>query len=173
MPFKDVENTDTQPLVNNPYGGNQRPLTASEKLVNTIYRATVLIGSIYYLHTLELYVTVLRSPKISHSWFKIGLATSIAILFVKFYVEIFMGKLNKKTVNYKNFRQSTHFIMFLLLLASVAFHISLWPAFGMQTVFIMTVIGYGILVQISLLLPIYVQNIGGVVSLTLFIQQYV
>lgn len=98
---------------------------------------------------------------------------SLAILFVKAYVEMFAGKMQKKQVNYQNFRQSTHAIMFLLLLSSVAFHVSLWPAYGWQTVAIMMIIGYGVLLQFSLLVPTYVQNIVGFIGITFFIQEYV
>mmetsp|Transcript_8844 Transcript_8844/g.9787 ORF Transcript_8844/g.9787 Transcript_8844/m.9787 type:complete len:179 (-) Transcript_8844:226-762(-) len=178
MPFKDVEN---EPLVNNPYSNNNgepdyyRPLSKSEKIGNAIYRVAVLGASLYYLHTIEFYKDVLRSPKIGHEWFKVGLAASTAILLIKFYVEIFEGKMNKKAVNYTNFRQSTHCILFLVILASLSFHIALWEQFGgLQTIFIMCIlVGYGVLVQVSMLIPIYVQNVGGFVLLTLFIQQYV
>lgn len=84
-----------------------------------------------------------------------------------------MGKLNKATVNYENFKQSTHSIMFLLFLSSVAFNTALWPVYGWKTLFIMTVIGYGLLIQLSLLVPSYAQNVLGFVLMTFFIQEYV
>mmetsp|Transcript_13280 Transcript_13280/g.19536 ORF Transcript_13280/g.19536 Transcript_13280/m.19536 type:complete len:175 (+) Transcript_13280:168-692(+) len=171
--FKDLE-SERQPLVNNPYGGQDVTQSASEKILNGLYRVVVLFASIYYLHTLEFYATVLRSPKVRHEWFKIGLAASIGLLIIKFYVEIFMGKINKATVSYKHFPKSTHSVMFLLLLSSVAFNTALWPAYGLKTLFIMTVvIGYGILVQLSLLVPTYAQNVMAFVLMTFFIQEYV
>jgi hypothetical protein len=63
--------------------------------------------------------------------------------------------------------------MLLLLLSSISFHVALWPAYGWQAVFIMMLVGYGILLQFSLLVPTYVQNIVGFVGMTFFIQEYV
>lgn len=88
------------------------------------------------------------------------------------YVEIFAGKIQKKKVNYENFRQSTHAAIWLLLLASVAFHVALWPAYQWKTVAIMIIIGYGVLLQASLLVPTYVQNAVGIIAMTFFIQEY-
>lgn len=170
MTAADVER---QPLVNNPYNENGQYASISQMVFDKLYRSIVMGGSLYFLHTWEVYHTVLRSPKVLHEWFKIGLAASVAILFVKAYVEMFAGKMQKKQVNYQNFRQSTHAIMFLLLLSSVAFHVSLWPAYGWQTVAIMMIIGYGVLLQFSLLVPTYVQNIVGFIGITFFIQEYV
>mmetsp|Transcript_6377 Transcript_6377/g.10578 ORF Transcript_6377/g.10578 Transcript_6377/m.10578 type:complete len:174 (-) Transcript_6377:34-555(-) len=171
---RDIESTDTQPLVNNPYssssGGGQ---INTQTLFDKAYRIAVFGGSIYILHTWEVYATVHRSPKVQHEWFKVGLAASIAVLFVKAYVELFAGKIKKQTVNYKNFRQSTHAIMFLVLLASISFHVALWPAYEWQTLAIMTLFGYGVLLQFGLLVPTYVQNIVGFVLMTFFIQEYV
>lgn len=96
-----------------------------------------------------------------------------AILSLKAYIELFAGKIKKQTVNYKNFKQSTHAIMLLILLSSVSFHVALWPAYGWQAVAIMMLVGYGVLLQFSLLVPTYVQNIVGFVGMTFFIQEYV
>ena len=73
-------NTDVerQSLVNNPYStnGNAQHLQGL-KVADKIYRIFVLGGSLYFLHTMEVYATVLTSPKVRHEWFKIGLAASV------------------------------------------------------------------------------------------------
>ncbi len=97
----------------------------------------------------------------------------LGILFVKAYVEMFAGKLQKAKVNYENFRQSTHTVLFLILLSSISFHVALWPAYEWQTVVIMMLVGYGVLLQFSLLVPTYVQNMVGFIAMTFFIQEYV
>ena len=73
MPAVDIESRERQPLVNNQYAAN----SPGQDLFNKLYRAAVLGGSLYYLHTLELYATVLTSRHVQHEWFKIGLAASI------------------------------------------------------------------------------------------------
>jgi hypothetical protein len=188
MPAVDIESRERQPLVNNQYAAN----SPGQDLLNKLYRAVVLAGSLYYLHTLELYATVLKSRHVQHEWFKIGLAASVgewhlclfdssimltdpkllAMLFVKFYVEIFAGKLQRRTVNYTNFRHETHAMLLLMLLSTVAFHLSLWPAYGSKTLVIMTVIGYGVLLQFTLLVPTQVQNAVGFIAMTFFLQEY-
>uniref|UniRef100_A0A7S1D8F6 Uncharacterized protein n=1 Tax=Cyclophora tenuis TaxID=216820 RepID=A0A7S1D8F6_CYCTE len=168
--MRDVE-SDKQPL-NNPYSLPRDDEMSPNHPVNVIYRVGVLGGSLYFLHTWSVYDTILHSPNVRHEWFKIGLAASIALLAVKGYVEMYEGKLNKKTVNYNNFRQSTHAIMLLFTMATIAFYVAIWPAFGWQSVPIMTILGYGILLQFALLVPTYVQNIVGFVLMTFFLQQY-
>lgn len=76
--MKDVED-DTRPsLIENPYSaaGNPHELGPYHP-VNLLYRIGVMGGSLYFLHYWEVYSTVLRSPKVGHEWFKIGLAASI------------------------------------------------------------------------------------------------
>lgn len=74
MVRRDVEST--QPLMpDNPY--TRGPPSAAEQVFNKMYRAVIFFGSLYFLHTWEVYATVLRSPKVSHEWFKIGMAASI------------------------------------------------------------------------------------------------
>ena len=83
-----------------------------------------------------------------------------------------MGKIQGQTINYANFRQSTHAIMLLILLASLSFHVALWPSYGAKTVFLMGIVGFGVLLQFSLLVPTYIQNAVGVILLTFFLQEY-
>lgn len=87
-------------------------------------------------------------------------------------MEMYEGKLRKQTINYKNYPQSTHSIMVLFLLASISFNIAIWPAFGVLSLAILTIIGYGLLLQFALLVPTYVQNIVCFVLLTFFLQEY-
>lgn len=65
-----------QSLINNPYSGNEQYSTA-QKLADKLYRIAVIGGSLYFLHTWQVYATILRSPKMNHEWFKIGLAASV------------------------------------------------------------------------------------------------
>jgi hypothetical protein len=49
----------------------------------------------------------------------------------------------------------------------------LWNAYGgAKTIFVLSVLGYGILLQASLLMPTWLQNAVTFVALTFFIQQY-
>ena len=96
----------------------------------------------------------------------------IALLGVKAYVEIFEGKLNKKTVNYENFRQSTHAAIALFLASSLAYHIALWPHYRWNSIIVLSVAFFGVILQFLLLVPSWVQNIVGFVGLTFFLQEY-
>lgn len=128
-----------------------------------------------------------------------------AILFIKAYVELYAGKIQKKQVNCefaplqhwyqpllagflllnsisplmraaapftdKNFKSVTHTVMTLLLLTSVSFHLSLWPAFGFKSFAVMFFVGMFTL-NFCLLMPTYIQNLTAFVLLTFFLQEY-
>ena len=83
-----------------------------------------------------------------------------------------MGRHKKVKVDYKTFPQSTHAVILLILLASLSFHIALWPVYGAKTLLIMGMVGFGILLQFALLVPTYIQNGVGFVLLTFFLQEY-
>lgn len=96
---------------------------------------------------------------------------TVALLFVKGYVEMYAGKLKKQKVSYKTFPQSTHAAIILILLSSLAFHIALWPAYGAKTMLIMFLFAM-FLLQFCLLFPTYVQNFVAFLVLGFFLQEY-
>mmetsp|Transcript_18909 Transcript_18909/g.28746 ORF Transcript_18909/g.28746 Transcript_18909/m.28746 type:complete len:186 (-) Transcript_18909:1598-2155(-) len=141
--------------------------------VNVLYRLLVISISIYFLHKFEVFHQIMRGEKVDHLWFKIGLGASIAISVIKCYMEMFEGKMKKKKVEYENYKTATHSVMALFLLASFSFHKSLWGQFGGGwTILINFAFGFGILLQFTLLVPTYVQNIVTFVGLTFLIQEY-
>jgi len=91
---------------------------------------------------------------------------------IKAYVEIYEGKINKKTVNYKNYRNITHAVMILIMFSTVAFNVALWPHYGWNSPLILGICFFGVILQFVLLVPTWVQNAVGFVGLTFFIQQY-
>ena len=95
----------------------------------------------------------------------------LAILFIKGYVEIYLGKMQKEEVSYKNVPQCTHAVMLLIVISSVAFHISLWPVYHSKSMLLMFLVGCFIF-NFCLLIPTYIQNIVGFITLTFFLQQY-
>lgn len=92
---------------------------------------------------------------------------------IKAYMELYEGRIRKQKVEYKNYKQCTHAVLLLVLLASIAFHKALWPAYGgPKTMLIMCLFGWGILLQLCLFLPTPIQNAIAFVGLTFFLQQY-
>lgn len=141
--------------------------------INLIYRTSVIGGSLYLLHTMKVFMTVMRGPDVRHGWFKLGLAASVGIQIVKGYMELYDGKYKNRKIEYKNYRHETHALIFLFLFASLSFHVSLLPAYGgAKTIFILVLVGWGVLLQIALLFPTWVQNILGIASMTFLLQQY-
>jgi len=120
---------------------------------------------------MEAYQTIMHSPDISHEWFKVGLAASIALLTLKAYVEMYTGKLQKKEVSYKAIPRLTHAAIFLIFLSGIAFHVALWPVYGGQSMFVMFLVG-AFLLNFCLMFPTIVQNIVAFALLTFFIQEY-
>lgn len=95
-----------------------------------------------------------------------------ALLGIKAYVEIFEGYLKKQKVEYANFRQSTHAAIALFLASSLAYHVALWPHYGWNSIVVLSLAFFGVILQFLLLAPAWVQNIAGFVLLTFFLQEY-
>ena len=122
---------------------------------------------------LKVFHNILHSPLVSHEWFKIGIATTIALLAVKAYVELYEGKLKDKKVEYENFKTATHWTIFLILMSWFSFHMALSPVYGtFKTWLIMVGIGYGVLIQVALFIPVWGQNAISFILLTFFLQVY-
>lgn len=74
--MRDIE-SDRQPL-NNPYAAGVGPTTLPARHPINILKRCIYMGlSIWGLHKLQVYRTILRSPDVQHEWFKIGLASSV------------------------------------------------------------------------------------------------
>jgi uncharacterized membrane protein len=71
----------------------------------------------------------------------------------------------------KNFKQTTHTVMILLILISISFHLAIWPVFGSSSLLIMFLVGMCIL-NFCLLMPTSVQNLAAFALLTFFLQEY-
>ena len=87
-------------------------------------------------------------------------------------MEIYQGKLNHATVNYQNFRHSTHAVIGLIVLATIAYNTALWPHYGWNAPFILALCFWGLILQFCLLVPTSVQNVVALAALTLFLQEY-
>lgn len=150
-----------------------RPMPKEAQLYYKLKASAVCAISIYILHMAKAYHTVLHSSKLNHAAFRVGIACSVAILFVKSYVELFEGKIQKKTVDYKNYRQTTHLILVLLIVASITFHVALWPVYGAwKTIGIMLCLTYGVLLPFCIVFPTWVQNLVGFIVCTYVVQEY-
>ncbi|KAL7466455.1 hypothetical protein ACHAXS_007777 [Conticribra weissflogii] len=136
-------------------------------------RCAIIAGTCYGIHDLKVFHNLLHNPDVSHEWFKIGLATSIAVMAIKAYVELYEGKKKKKTVDYKNFKSVTHWTLLLIIASWISFHMAISPVYGFfKTWLIMVGFGYGILVQSALMIPVWGQNFISFVLMTFFLQQY-
>lgn len=80
--------------------------------------------------------------------------------------------MNKRKVEYQNYKNATHAAIILWFFASFAFAKSLWGEYGIKTVLICFLVGYGVLLQFMLLVPTWFQNAVGFIGLTFFLQQY-
>ena len=102
-----------------------------------------------------------------------GYIFSKGVAMIKAYMELYEVKIRKQKVEYKSYKNSTHSVMLLLMLASIAFHKALWQEYGgFKTILIMSLFGWGILLQLCLFLPPSFQNAIAFVGLTFFLQQY-
>lgn len=131
-------------------------------------------GSLFILDKMDVYHTLLHSSRIRRVWLHTAMALSLAMLLIKSYVELYQGKTKKVPVTYQNFRQATHAIIVMFILTSISLHVALWPVYGGPKTFLIGIcIGYGIVLQVMLILPVYAQNFIGMVLLMFMVQQYV
>ena len=170
----DPESNQRRPnsSVNNPYAAGPEPnVLPTWHPINVLRRCFYMGISLYGLHHFRAYQTIMKSPNVSHEWFKIGLASTVAILFLKAYVELYSGRLQKKEVKYDNFKQETHIVLILILWTSLSFHIALWGEYGSTSMVIMFLLGMFIL-NFCLLMPTSVQNVVAFGLITFFLQEY-
>ena len=142
--------------------------------INLLWRFTVMGGSLYSLHLLEVYRQVMVGKDIYHHWFKLGLVLSIVIAGLKGYVELVEGRFKKNVIDYERYKNSTHAIILLTLGAAIAFHVALVPVYGwfLTMVIINGLFFYGVLLQFMLLVPSWIQNIVTFLLLTLLLIKY-
>jgi len=156
---------------NNPYADSGSPIRSRWHPINILQRAGWMGGSIYLLHRMNTYKNILTSPDISHQWFKVGLASSVALFSLKAYIEMYTGKLQKKEVSYKTVPQSTHAAIGLIVFSGISFNIALWPVYGGNSMFVMFLVGT-FLINFCLMFPTIIQNLIAFSVLTFFIQEY-
>lgn len=154
-------------------------ISSNTTLLTTTYlytiHTTIVHTNQYQQHKLDFNVfhNIMHNPKVSHECFKVGLAASIAIVFLKGYVELYKGKKQGKKVEYENFKTATHCTILLILLSWISFHLSLSPVYGtVKTWLIMIGFGWGVLIQCALFIPVSAQNIISVVFMTYFLHVY-
>lgn len=168
----DIEGAERQKFIQSK---GKRPSTSlpSRHPVVVLYRLVIIGGSLYGLHTMSVFHDIMRSPKVDHQWFKIGLAASIAVVMIKAYMELYEVKIRKQKVEYANYKNATHSVMILILVASFAFHKSLWAAYGgLKTIFVMSLLGFGVLLQLCLFLPPVIQNAVAFIGMAFLLQMY-
>lgn len=129
------------------------------------------IGTTLCISTVDIFVLL---PVIFYSSLNnfFILTTLLALLGIKAYVEIYEGRINKATVDYKNFPQSTHAAILLILLSSIVYHIALWPHYHYNTFIVLGILFFGVVLQFMLMTPSSVQNIVSFLLLAFFIQEY-
>jgi hypothetical protein len=70
-----------RPLVDNPYAASSSSAHPTspilKKIVQNLQRLLYMAISLYGLHHFQAYQAILRSPHVSHEWFKAGLAATI------------------------------------------------------------------------------------------------
>lgn len=162
----------TKSPTTNPYQSQSSHHQPGDQIVHKLKRLFYIGISGFVLHHFKFHKALVKSPKIQHEWFQFGLACTLAILSIKAYVETYELKVRKKEVNYDNYRQTTHIIILLILASTVAFNCALWPHYGWNTPILMGVSFFGVIVQLLLLFPTYVQNIVGFILLAFVFQEY-
>ena len=155
----------------NPYADLPPPLPRYHPMA-FLPRALWMVSSSYILHLMGVYETVTKSPQVKHEWFKVGLATSTLLLFLKAYMELYVGKLHNKQINYKTMPQTTHAAIVLLLVSTLSFQVALWPVYGVGKSIVVMIMVTAFLINFCLIFPTIWQNLIALVLLTFFLQEY-
>jgi len=80
--------------------------------------------------------------------------------------------MRKRKVNYKNFKNTTHIAILLILLSTAAFNVALWPHFGWNSPIFLGLCFFGVVLQFLIIVPPWLSNIVAFVGLTFFLQEY-
>ncbi|KAL7569965.1 hypothetical protein ACA910_021914 [Epithemia clementina (nom. ined.)] len=169
-PSNNTQQQRPQQPPHNPY--QQTGSLPPNHFIHKARRVVYIILSGWGLHYFKFYQTLLKSPRIRHEWFQLGLASSVAILMIKSYVETYDGKIKKKEINYENYKQTTHAVIGLILFSTVAFNCALWPHYGWNSPILLGLCFFGMILQFLLIVPTYVQNLVGIALFTFFLQEY-
>lgn len=149
--------------------------TNFQKSRNLFQSGLLLTFSLYILHRMKFYNKVMHNDN-DHIYLNVSLASTLLVLILKSYVEIIQGKIRKIRVEYRNFRQETHWILVLISIASVSAHMALMQSLGgfWKTVLILDVLfGYGVVIQMLLIVKdTRLQNLLLGVIFTWFLQEY-
>uniref|UniRef100_A0A7S4ERP4 Uncharacterized protein n=1 Tax=Pseudo-nitzschia australis TaxID=44445 RepID=A0A7S4ERP4_9STRA len=156
---------------NNPYASVSMHSHSRWNPINFLWRTLWMSVSLHFLHLMDTYHTIMHSPEVSHEWFKIGIAASIALFSIKAYVEMYNGKLLKREVSYEALPQLTHAAIFFIFLSGISFHIAIWPVYGAKSMVIMFLLG-AFLLNFCLMFPTIVQNFVAIILFTFFLQEY-
>jgi len=78
----------------------------------------------------------------------------------------------KRKVNYENFPQSTHAALLLIVVASVAFNVALWPHYHWNSLIALGLFFFGVVVQFLVIVPPWFSNAAALIGLTYFLQEY-
>lgn len=101
------------------------------------------------------------------------IASISAMFLIKTHVELYQGRLHRQTVNYQNFRQTTHLFLLLWTMASLCFFVALWPHYKWNSIVVLSLLAFGLVLQFLLLVPnAWAQNAIALVGLTFFLQEY-
>ena len=129
-----------------------------KKHVNSFHMRICVFASFFFVPIL-LYLTLILS--------------SLAMFLIKAHVEIYQGRLQRQTVNYQNFRQTTHLFLALWTMGSLCFFVALWPHYKWNSIVVLSLLAFGVVLQFLLLVSNSVaQNTIALVALTFFLQQY-
>jgi len=185
--MKDEEYAELRQRLTSRLGSARRPLEMDDSAgpssvttlptyhpINLLWRFTIIGGSLYSLHLLEVYQQVMFGKDIRHEWFKVGLGLSVAIAGVKGYVELYEGRVKKRVIDYETYKHSTHATILLTLGAAIAFHVALAPVYGwlLTMMIINGLVFFGVLLQFMLLVPSWIQNIVTFILMTLLFIKY-
>lgn len=91
---------------------------------------------------------------------------------MKAYVEVYEGRMRKTKVDYDHFRQTTHASILLFLFSSLCYHIALWPHYHWNSILVLGIAFFGVVLQIMLLIPSWLQNILSFIAVAFFLQEY-
>ena len=73
---------NTTTSISNPYSSSTPPTPLpGDRILTFGKRCFYIIISFYILHYYHVYDAIFNSPKVSHEWFKVGLASTIGTLF--------------------------------------------------------------------------------------------
>ncbi|EKU22193.1 hypothetical protein NGA_0182510 [Nannochloropsis gaditana CCMP526] len=118
----------------------------------------VLAVSVYGLKEAKFVENLLWNKKVGGAALAVSVAASSIFVLLWAYLDVYVGAVLGKQVDYPEARRVTHALLVSLLVTLVSLTIAVWPIYQATALVLVCMLSYGVLFQVVILVPASVYN---------------